>query len=57
MDELADSDEITYVRFVKPRVFQGCRWVRDPLKQITKEPRRKKGKIDEAQHAFRIFKK
>ena len=56
MDELADLDEITYVRFASVyRSFKDVGELETLLKQITEEPRRK-GKIDEAQYAFRIFK-
>ncbi len=50
MDELAELDEITYVRFLSVyRSFKDIWWSGSLLKQITKD-RRRKGKIDEAQY-------
>ena len=43
MDELADLDEITYVRFASVyRSFKDVGELETLLKQITKEPRRKR---------------
>ncbi len=57
MDELADLDEITYVRFAMLPEFQGCRWVRNPL-ETNYEGNLKKKKENRwgVQYAFRIFK-
>ncbi len=56
MDELADLDEITYVRLlVFSLEFQGCRWKKTLETNYEGKPRRKRKKIDEAQYAL-IFK-